>query len=90
MFALGYVFAHQIQTSLDRAQWIIAAVALVLVLWLLHRYYKALQRAGLPVGPRVLESNDEPLPPDDLQTTLEDRKNEQDHSPILKGGPACF
>ncbi len=68
MFGLGFVFAHQIQSSLDRVKWVMAAVAVALVFWLLHRYYTALQRAGLPVGPRVLESIDEPLPPDDLQT----------------------
>jgi membrane protein DedA with SNARE-associated domain len=67
MFGLGYVFAHQIQTNLDRAKyWLTTAVAVSLVTWLLYRYYKARQRAGLPVGPRVLESLDVPLPPDDL------------------------
>jgi len=69
MFGLGYVFAHQIQTNLDRAKyWATAAAALVVASWLLHRYYKARQRAGLPVGPKVLESDDVPLPPDDLHT----------------------
>lgn len=67
MFGLGYVFAHQIQTSLDRAKYVLtASLAVALVSWLLYRYYKARRRAGLPVGPKVLESVDVPLPPDDL------------------------
>jgi membrane protein DedA with SNARE-associated domain len=67
MFGLGYVFAHQIEQNIDRAKvWISAGVAVFLGL-LLYRYYKARQRAGQPVGPKVLESDDVPLPPDDLQ-----------------------
>lgn len=67
MFGLGYVFADQIQTNLDRVKyWLTAAAALTIGGWLLYRFYKARQRRGLPVGPRVLESNDLPLPPDDL------------------------
>jgi membrane protein DedA with SNARE-associated domain len=67
MFGLGYFFAHWIQTTLDRAKyWLTAGVAVALAGWLLYRYYKGRQRAGQPVGPRVLESNDIPLPPDDL------------------------
>jgi membrane protein DedA with SNARE-associated domain len=67
MFGLGFVFAHQIQTGLDRAKPVLTAVvALTLASWLLHRYYKARRRAGLPVGPKVLETDDAPLPPDDL------------------------
>ena len=67
MFGLGYVFAHQIQTNFDRVKhWGMAVAAVTIGFWLLHRYYKARQRAGRPVGPRVLESDDVPLPPDDL------------------------
>ena len=69
MFGLGYFFAHWIQTTLDRAKyWVTAGVALTLVGWMLHRYYKARRRAGRAVGPRVLESDDLPLPPDDLHS----------------------
>ncbi|MGE3821219.1 MAG: DedA family protein, partial [Isosphaeraceae bacterium] len=67
MFGLGYVFAHQIEQSLDRAKYLLCAVAAVVGLWLLHRYYEARRRAGQPVGPAVLVSPNVPLPPDDLQ-----------------------
>jgi membrane protein DedA with SNARE-associated domain len=67
MFGLAFVFAHQIETSYDQVKhWLMAGLAVALAAWLLYRYYKARQRAGLPVGPRVLESDDVPLPPDDL------------------------
>jgi len=67
MFGLGYAFADQIQSNFDRAKlWMVGAAALALVVWLLHRYYKARRQAGRAVGPRVLESADVPLPPDDL------------------------
>jgi membrane protein DedA with SNARE-associated domain len=67
MFGLGFVFAHQIETSFDQVKhWLLAAAAVALGTWLLVRYYRARRRAGLPVGPRVLESDDMPLPPDDL------------------------
>jgi membrane protein DedA with SNARE-associated domain len=68
VFGLGYVFAHQIQTSFDQVKhWLMAIVAVALGVWLLRRYYKGLQRAGLPVGPPVLVADDVPLPPDDLR-----------------------
>ena len=64
MFGLGYIFAHQIQTSFDQAKhWMTAIVGITVALWLLHRYYKGWRRAGLPVGPPVLVSDDIPLPP---------------------------
>jgi membrane protein DedA with SNARE-associated domain len=67
MFGLGYVFAHQIESSFDKLKhWLMAVVAVALGVWLLHRYYRGRQRAGLPVGPPVLVSDDAPLPPDDL------------------------
>ena len=59
MFGLGYVFAHQIQTSLDSAKnWLTAAVAVTVVSWLLYLFYKSRQRAGRAVGPRILDSAD--------------------------------
>jgi membrane protein DedA with SNARE-associated domain len=67
MFGLGYVFAHQIQSGFDRVKhWLTILAAVAVAVWLLQRYYKARQRAGLPVGPKVLVSDDVPLPPDDL------------------------
>jgi membrane protein DedA with SNARE-associated domain len=67
MFGLGYVFAHQIEQSFDRVKlWLLGLAALAVGGWLLYRYYAARRRAGLPVGPKVLESDDLPLPPDDL------------------------
>lgn len=68
MFGLGYVFAHQLETNFDRMKpWLAAGAAVTLAGWLLYRYYKARRRAGKVVGPRVLESADLPLPPDDLR-----------------------
>ena len=67
MFGLGWVFAHQIQSNFDRVKvWLTGAVALAMVGWLFQRYYKARKRAGKAVGPKVLDSDDLPLPPDDL------------------------
>jgi membrane protein DedA with SNARE-associated domain len=72
MFGLGYVFAHQIQTSFDRVKnWLTTVVAAVLAVWLLYRYYKARERAGQPIGPPVLVTDDVPLPPDDLHVLHE-------------------
>lgn len=69
MFGLGYVFAYQIQTNLDRAKyWLTTLVAVGVVALLLYRYYKGRQRAGLLVGPRVYEEN-LPLPLDDLEAS---------------------
>jgi len=64
MFGLGYAFANQIQSGIREVQqWITLIVALGLASWLLYRYYKARRRAGLPVGPPVLDSDDVPIPP---------------------------
>jgi membrane protein DedA with SNARE-associated domain len=63
IFALGYAFAHQIQSGIREAQqWVTLIVALGLAGWFLHRYYKARVRAGLPIGPPVLDSDEVPLP----------------------------
>jgi membrane protein DedA with SNARE-associated domain len=67
MFGLGYIFAHQIETSFDKVKhWLSAIAGLALAVWVFYRYYKGRQRAGLPVGPPVLVTDDVPLPPDDL------------------------
>jgi hypothetical protein len=66
MFGLGYAFAHQIQSGIREVQqWVTLLVALSVAIWLLIRYYKARRRAGLPVGPPVLDSDDVPLPAGD-------------------------
>ncbi len=71
MFGLGYAFAHQIQKGIREVQqWLTITAALGVAIWLLIRYYKARDRAGLPIGPPVLDSDDIPLPPDDLQASL--------------------
>lgn len=75
MFGLGYIFAHQIQEGFDTVKnWITVIVAVSLALWLLYRYYKARQRAGKVVGPRVLVTADVPLPPDDLHRRSDDSR----------------
>jgi membrane protein DedA with SNARE-associated domain len=71
MFGLGYVFAYQIEQIVDRAKfWLTAGVAVLIGAGLIYRYYKARQRVGLPVGPKVLETVDVPLPPDDLHAPI--------------------
>jgi membrane protein DedA with SNARE-associated domain len=72
-FLLGYAFADQIRTSLDHVKyWLTAGVAGAVGAFFLYRYWKGRQTAGLRVGPRVLESLDEPLPPDDLRALIEE------------------
>jgi membrane protein DedA with SNARE-associated domain len=67
VFGLGFVFAHQIETSFDRLKhWLTAIAGFALVVWLIHRSYRGRQRAGIAVGPPVLIAEDVPLPPDDL------------------------
>ena len=63
MFALGYAFADQIQSGIREVQqWVTVIVAVGVAIWLLIRYDKARRRAGMPVGPPVLDSDDVPLP----------------------------
>jgi membrane protein DedA with SNARE-associated domain len=67
VFGLGFIFAHQIESSFDRVKhWLTAVVGVTLLGWLLYRSYRGRQRAGIPVGPPVLVTDDVPLPPDDL------------------------
>ena len=67
MFALGYLFAHHIEKGIhDFQKWVAITLAIGIAGWLSHRYYRAHQRAGLPVGPPVLVDDENPLPPDDL------------------------
>jgi membrane protein DedA with SNARE-associated domain len=67
MFGLGYAFAYQIQNGIREVQqWVTVLVAASVVLWLLIRYYRAQKSSGLPVGPPVLDSDEDPLSIDDL------------------------
>ena len=67
MFALGYLFARQIEKGIhDFQKWVAIALAAGIAGWLAHRYYRAHQRAGRAVGPPVLVDDENPLPPDDL------------------------
>jgi len=68
MFGLGYAFAHQIQKGIQDVQhWLTLLAALGVAVFLLIRYYRAQHRAGLPVGPPVLDSDEVPLPLDELR-----------------------
>lgn len=81
MFLLGYLFAHQIEKGIhDAQQWVAVGVAAGVGGWLLFRYYKGHQRAGLPVGPPVLVGDDLPLPPDDL--AIEDKPPSPTAAPV--------
>jgi membrane protein DedA with SNARE-associated domain len=63
MFSLGFAFAHQIQSGIREVQqWITLLVAVGLAGWFLYRFYRARERAGRPVGPPVLDSDDDVLP----------------------------
>jgi membrane protein DedA with SNARE-associated domain len=67
IFGLGYIFAHQIESSFDRLKyWLTAIAGVTLFGWLIYRWYRGRQRAAIPVGPPVLVADDVPLPPDDL------------------------
>jgi membrane protein DedA with SNARE-associated domain len=67
MFGLGYAFASKVEEGFAEAKhYITPVIGLVIASWLLHRFVKARLRAGQRVGPPVLDSDDAPLPPDDL------------------------
>jgi len=79
MFGLGYIFAHQIESGIREAQqYFTVALAVGVVAFLLYRFYRGRQRAGLPVGPPVLYGEEPPLPPDDLRTRARDLDPEID------------
>ena len=68
MFGLGWAFARQIEAGIREVQHYVAlVVGLLIVAWLLVRYVKALRRGGRPIGPPVLEADEAPLPPGDLE-----------------------
>jgi membrane protein DedA with SNARE-associated domain len=63
MFGLGYAFAYHIQSTIQEAQrWLAVLAAFTVSGWLFWRYYQARKRAGQPVGPPVLDTDDVPLP----------------------------
>jgi membrane protein DedA with SNARE-associated domain len=69
MFGLGYAFAYQIQKGIHEVQqWVTVLVAVVVVIFLLERYRRAKKRSGQPVGPPVLDSDEDPLSIDDRPT----------------------
>jgi len=71
MFGLGFAFAYQIQKGIREVQqWLTIIAGLGVAIWLLIRYYRARDRAGLPVGPPVLEGDDVRLPPDLLRAAF--------------------
>ena len=73
MFALGYLFANQIEHALHDAQRAIAVtIALGLGIWFLHRFYKGRMQGGKVIGPKVLVPEDAklPLPVDDLRSGI--------------------
>jgi membrane protein DedA with SNARE-associated domain len=74
IFGLGFAFAYQIQKGIREVQqWVTIIAALGVAAWLVVRYYRARRRAGQPVGPPVLESDDAPLPQTDLRSELSKR-----------------
>ncbi|CAN5806290.1 hypothetical protein BH23PLA1_BH23PLA1_04190 [soil metagenome] len=70
MFALGWIFAHQIEVAVREAQhYLMAGILTAFLVWASYRsynYYQARRRAGRQVGPPVLVDEDAPPPPDDL------------------------
>jgi len=68
-FGLGYAFAYQIQQGIREVQqWVLLAVALGVVVWLLIRYYRAKRRSGQVVGPPVLDDDSDLLSIDRLRS----------------------
>ena len=70
MFGLSYAFASKVEEGFREAKhYVTPTIAALLVIWLLHRYIKGRMRAGQPVGPPVLVSDDVPLPEIEPATT---------------------
>jgi membrane protein DedA with SNARE-associated domain len=63
MFGLGFYFADKIQGGIHQfQQGMVILLGTILAVWLVHRYFKARQRAGQAVGPPV-QIEDELFPP---------------------------
>jgi membrane protein DedA with SNARE-associated domain len=91
VFGLGYVFAHQIQSSFDRVKhWLTVIVGGTLLVWLLFRSYRGRQRAGIPVGPPVLVADDVPLPPDDLHARPAEAPPQPSPAPAEQKAPLAL
>ncbi len=88
MFALGWAFAHQIEAGVQELQhYLVLILALVVVVWLLHRYYRARKRGGQPIGPPVLEDDEAPLPPGDLSQPKPTAPPSAESSLLPRGKP---
>jgi hypothetical protein len=63
MFGLGYAFANHIQNGIrEFQQWVAVLAAVGFLSWMLWRYYKAQRKAGLLIGPPVIDTDFVPLP----------------------------
>jgi membrane protein DedA with SNARE-associated domain len=79
MFGMGYAFAHQIQKGIREVQQLLTVGAATgVAVFLLIRYYRAQRRAGKPIGPPVLDTDELPLPPDDLRSEQPTREAKRD------------
>ena len=56
--------------SREIQQWLTLIVVVIVACWLVYRFYQGRRRAGLPVGPPVLVTEDDVLPLDDLHATI--------------------
>jgi membrane protein DedA with SNARE-associated domain len=89
MFGLGFAFAHQIQRGIREVQqWLTVVAALLIGSFLLYRYYRARQRAGLPVGPPVLDSDEVPLPLEHVAVHREQTGASPESAPAASAGRA--
>jgi membrane protein DedA with SNARE-associated domain len=83
MFGLGFAFAHQIQSGIREVQqWVTLLIAVGLAFWFLHRFYRARKRAGRPVGPPVLDTDDVPLPLPKEPAASSEEASETESSPF--------
>ncbi len=83
MFGLGFLFADPIKKGIhEMQQWLTLLAGAGIASWLLYRYYRAMRRAGLPVGPPVPEVDDVPLP------SLEDSTTGPPPAVVAEGGAA--
>ena len=86
MFGGGFYFANQIQSGMHQIQRLaLITVALLLGSWLLHRFIKARQRSGQPVGPPV-QIEDELFPPVVADVVKASKLLEDDPSQGLESG----
>jgi membrane protein DedA with SNARE-associated domain len=88
LFGLGYFFANWVETGMKQAQgYVVAAAAVGIVGWLLHRHYVAQKRGGLPVGPPVPVTDEVPLPVDDLHSGLIRNPLRETEAPAVAAQP---